>query len=442
KAALAHQGVAHITIPKDIQGWTQDDDKKSTANIAHHSSDVYQNDYPAPAQASLQKAADLINAGKKVVILAGRGALSARDELIQLAEKVGGPIVKPLLGKATVPDDSPYTTGGIGLLGTSASENAMQAADTIIIVGSSFPYQEFLPRPDKARGVQIDIKPTKLGLRFPVELGLVGDAKKVLLALLPLIERKADRSFLEEAQKNMRAWRTLMETRGTRQDMPMKPQVPAHQINKFLASDALIVSDTGTVTTWAARHIMIKDRMQFSASGMLASMGNGLPYAVGAAIGNPGRQVVALVGDGGFTMLMGELATIVKYKLPVKILLFRNNVLGEIKWEQLVMSANPQFGVELEPIDFAAYARACGAGGFTLERPQDCESILQQAFAHPGPALIDAIIDPNEPPMPGKIKTEMAIHFAEALAGGEKERGAIVKTVVEDFLKEHVREVV
>ncbi|HEV7127846.1 MAG TPA: thiamine pyrophosphate-dependent enzyme, partial [Ktedonobacterales bacterium] len=222
----------------------------------------------------------------------------------------------------------------------------------------------------------------------------------------------------------------------------MKPQVPAYQINKFLDNDAIIVSDTGTVTTWAARHVMIKDRMMFSASGMLATMGNGLPYAVGAAIGNPGRQVVALVGDGGFTMLMGEMATIVKYKLPVKILLFRNDVLGEIKWEQMVMNANPQFGVQLEPIDFAAYARACGAGGFTVERPQDCEDVLRQAFAHPGPALIEAIIDPNEPPMPGKIRTQMAIRFAEALAGGERDRGAIVKTVVEDFLKEHVREVV
>jgi pyruvate dehydrogenase (quinone) len=224
--------------------------------------------------------------------------------------------------------------------------------------------------------------------------------------------------------------------------MPLKPQVPAHALNKFLADDAIIVSDTGTVTTWAARQVIIRDRMLFSASGMLATMANGLPYAIGAAIGHPGRQVVALVGDGGFTMLMGELATMVKYQLPVKILLFRNNVLGEIKWEQLVMNANPQFGVQLQPIDFAAFARACGAGGFTLERPQDCDAVLQQAFAHPGPALVDAIVDPNEPPLPGKIKTKQALHFAEALAKGEKDRGGIIQTVLEDALKERVREVV
>jgi pyruvate dehydrogenase (quinone) len=209
-------------------------------------------------------------------------------------------------------------------------------------------------------------------------------------------------------------------------------------LNKLLDKNTIIVSDTGTVTTWAARYIDIRGDMMFSASGSLATMANGLPYSVGAAIGNPGRPVVCLAGDGGFTMLMGELATMVKYKLPVKILLIKNNVLGEIKWEQMVLEGNPQFGVELQPIDFAAYARACGAKGYTITDPKQAESILREAFAQSGPVVIEAVVDPNEPPMPGKITTEQAIHFAEALARGERHRMDIIKTV----LKDKVREVV
>jgi len=438
KSALGRRGVAHLTIPKDIQDATVDDGARSSANIAKHSAGSYPVTYPLPTEESLRQAADLINAGAKVANLAGRGCLHARDEVTRLAEAVGGPIIKPLLGKAVVPDDSPYTTGGIGLLGTAPSQDAMEECDTFIMLGSSFPYMEFLPKPGQAKTVQVDCDPARIGLRHPVEVGLVGDSKAILTALLPLISRKADRGFLEKAQERMKDWNELMEARGTRTGMPMKPQVAARALNKCLDDDAIVISDCGTVTTWAARHIKMRGTMQFSVSGLLATMACGLPYAVGAAIGHPGRQVVAMCGDGGFTMLMGEIATMVKYNLPVKVMIIKNNVLGEIKWEQLVMEANPQFGVELQPIDFATYARACGAAGYCLDDPEKAESVLREAFAQPGPVVIEAVVDPNEPPMPGKITTSQAMNFAKALARGEKDRFSIMKTVLMDKIREVV----
>jgi pyruvate dehydrogenase (quinone) len=229
-----------------------------------------------------------------------------------------------------------------------------------------------------------------------------------------------------------------MEARSTRMDKPLKPQVVAHQLNRFLSDDAIICCDTGTITTWAARHIKIKGNMQFSASGTLASMANGLPYSIGAAVAHPGRQVVCFAGDGGFSMLMAEMATLVKYNLPVKVIVIKNNVLGMIKWEQMVMEGNPQFGVQLHPIDFAGFARACGAAGYTVDDPHQVEGVLQEAFTHPGPALVEAVVDPNEPPMPGKIKMSQALHFAEALARGQKDRWDIIKTVIKDKVREVV----
>src|SRR4051812_22592805 len=225
KTALAYRTVAHITIPKDIQDWTAAADTRSAANVAAHSANLYSAVHPVPPAASLQAAADVINRGSKVAILAGRGCLRAREELLQLSELIGAPIVKALLGKAVVPDRHPNTTGGIGLLGTAPSQDALQECDTLIIAGSSFPYMEFYPKPEQAKTVQIDIAPTRIGLRHPADIGLIGDCGTVLRALLPLLQRKADRSFLSKAQERMAHWNRLMEQRGTRADMPMKPQV-------------------------------------------------------------------------------------------------------------------------------------------------------------------------------------------------------------------------
>jgi pyruvate dehydrogenase (quinone) len=436
RIAFSQRGVAHITIPKDIQDWDASGAERSENNIPEHSSNIYTPAHPIPYEKSLQQAADIINSGEKVAILAGQGALKAGDEILLLAARAGAPVIKALLGKAVVPDDSPYTTGGIGLLGTAPSADALKDCDTLIIAGSSFPYLEFYPKPGDAKVIQIDLDPARIGLRAPASVGLVGDCKDVLKALLPLVEQKEDRSFLETAQKNMDSWRALMKTRGTRTDMPMKPQVVTYELNKLLDNNAIVIADSGTNTIWAARYLDMRGEMKFSVSGTLASMACAVPYSIGAGVAFPDRQIVCVVGDGGFTMLMGEIATLVKYKIPAKIIIINNSSLGMIKWEQIVMEGNPQYGIELQPIDFAMFAKACGAGGFRLEDPKNAASILQQAFAYDGPAVVDAIVDPHEPPLPGSISVKQALHFAEAIVRGEKHGLKIIKTVIEDKIRE------
>ena len=435
RTAYGRRGVAHICIPKDIQEWEIGDKLRSAANVPNHSGDWAAPSCNRPAPALIHKAADIINAGSKVVIFVGRGALGARDEVAQLAETVGGPVVKALLGKAVLPDRSPYTTGGLGLLGTAPSVDAMEECDTLIMIGTSFPYIEFLPKPGQAKCVQIELDPTRIGLRYPVDVGLTGDSKTILQDLIPLLKPKGHK-FLEKSQERMKSWNELMEEQGQRPDVPMKPQVVTYTLNKLLKDDAIITSDSGTIATWTARQIEMRGTMQFSLSGSLATMANGLPYCIGAAAAYPGRQVVTVVGDGGLTMLMGEIATLVKYKLPVCVVVIKNNVLGQIKWEQMVLEGNPEFGVELWPIDFAKVAEACGARGFTIDRPQDCENVLRQALSHDGPTVVQAVVDPNEPPMPGKVTTKQAAHFAKALLRGQKGAKDIIKTVAEDKVRE------
>jgi pyruvate dehydrogenase (quinone) len=434
RAALSRRGVAHINFPVDLQ--EQEGGERSKRNIPQHASDVSARSAHLPDEDALRRAAEVLNAGKKVVILAGRGALAATDELEQVAERLAAPIVKALLGKAAVPDASPYTTGGIGLLGTRPSQDAMEDCDTLLMVGTSFPYIEFLPKPDQARGVQIDIDPVRIGLRFPVEVGLIGDSCRTLQKLLPFLNQHEDRSFLEKAQRDMKDWWKLMEEQGTRKDKPMKPQAVAWELGKRLADTAIISSDSGTIATWFARQILVKRGQLYSLSGTLASMANGLPYAIAAQIAYPDRQCVAFVGDGGFTMLMGEFATAVKYQLPIKVVIIKNNTLGQIKWEQMVFLGNPEYGCELHPIDFAAFARACGGTGFTVEDPAECGDVLDAALAAPGPVVVEAVVDPFEPPMPPKITLDQAAKFAESLAKGEPHRGKIALTVLSDKVRE------
>ncbi|MGC2215318.1 MAG: thiamine pyrophosphate-dependent enzyme [Silvibacterium sp.] len=438
RTAYARRGVSHLCIPKDIQEWPVSVQGKlrSPANIPNHSGDWSAPSSAHPNAALIRKAADIINAGSRVAILAGRGALHCREEVSQLAERVGGPVVKPLLGKAVLPDRSPYTTGGIGLLGTAPSMDVMEDCDTLIMIGTSFPYMEFLPKPGQAKCVQIEIDAARVGLRHQVDVGLVGDSKAILTELLPLIDVNKKKKFLKEAQRNMEDWNKLMEERGTRTSMPMKPQVVTYNLNKLLDNDAIVSSDSGTIATWTARYIEMRGSMMFSLSGSLATMANGLPYSIGAAAAFPGRQVVCVVGDGGLTMLMGEIATLVKYNLPVKVIVIKNNVLGQIKWEQMILEGNPEFGVELQPIDFAKVADACGAAGYTIERPEDAERVLTDALRHNGPAVIQAVVDPNEPPMPGKINTKQAVKLAEALLRGQKNAVGIIKTLAEDEIRE------
>lgn len=437
RSSYGRHGVSHISIPKDIQEWEVSKNHRSNANIPKHSGEWATPPNMKPADSLLRQAADIINAGSKVTIFAGRGALGCREELIQLAATVGGPVVKALLGKAVLPDRSPYTTGGLGLLGTAPSIDAMKECDTLIMIGTSFPYMEFFPKPGDAKCVQIELDPTRVGLRYPVDVGLLGDAKTILAALLPLLKSKKP-DFLEKAQGRMKKWNELMEERGTRTDMPMKPQVVTYALNKLLGDNAIVSSDSGTIATWTARYVEIRGDMQFSLSGSLASMANGLPYSIGAAMAFPGREVVCVVGDGGLSMLMAEIATLVKYNLNVKVIVIKNNVLGQIKWEQMILEGNPEFGVELQPIDFAQVAEACGAKGFTIERPEEAETVLREALKYKGPTVIQAVVDPEEPPMPGKVTTEQAVHFAEALLRGQKDAMKILKTVALDEVREVV----
>ena len=435
RTALSRRGVAHITIPTDIQSMSSQR-FRSEHNIKNHTSDIYAASGFMPDNRNLRQAADILNEGQKIAILAGQGALRATDELEELAELLGAPIIKALLGKAAVPDDSPYTTGGIGLLGTKPSHTAMEQCDTLLIVGSSFPYIEFMPKPGSARGVQIDIDPQRIGLRYPVEVGLVGDTKRTIQALVPHLHRHEDRSFLEQARAGMKDWTETLRIQTSRMDKPMKPQVVAAELGKRLASDAIVVCDSGTITTWWARHIPAKRGQMHSVSGTLATMACGLPYANAAQIAFPDRQVVAFVGDGGFSMLMSEFATAVKYGLPIKVIVIKNNVLGQIKWEQMVFLGNPEYGVELQPIDFASVARACGGHGFTIEDPLQCGDILEEALATTGPVVVEAIVDPYEPPMPANISVKQAAHFYKSLIRGEPNRMKIALTTISDKIRE------
>ncbi|MDP2602601.1 MAG: thiamine pyrophosphate-binding protein [Deltaproteobacteria bacterium] len=433
--ALNHRGVAHITFPVDYQE-KEPTGKGTMHKVEGHTTSRWAPAVVIPPEEELKRAASILNEAKKPIILVGQGALSARSEVIELADKLGAPIVKALLGKAVVPDDHPLTTGGLGLLGTTPSQQAMEEADALLIIGSSFPYMEYLPKPDQARGVQIDDKPDRIGLRFPVEVGLVGDAKPTVAALSRFVERKEDRKFLEQAQKGMQEWRELMRTRALKDDVPIKPQRVAWELSELAADDAIISTDSGTITTWIARQFRIRGTQKFSCSGTLATMAGGLPYSIAAKIAFPERQSIAFVGDGGFAMLMMEFLTAVKYKLPIVVVIIKNNTLGQIKWEQIVFLGNPEYGCELHNPDFAKYAEACGGLGFTVERPEEIRPTLEHALNSNKPSLVEVVVDPYEPPMPPKVTVKQALHFAEALAKGEPHGGRIALTLFRDKLNE------
>jgi pyruvate dehydrogenase (quinone) len=294
-------------------------------NVAHHVSFARQESERVPEEQEIARAIDILNRGKRVAILAGHGALGARDELLEVAELLGAPIVKALLGKAVVPDGHPLTTGGIGLLGTRASQQAFEECDTLLIVGSTFPYVEYYPKPGQARGVQIDRDASRIGLRFPVEVGLVGDARRTLKILANRLKAHADRGFLESAQARKREWQELLARSLDNGTGRLTPGRLAHELSARLRDDAMVAWDSGHNTGVLARYVEARAGQMFSGSGMLATMACSVPYAIAAALAFPGRQVVAFTGDGGLSMLLGELATLVRYRLPVKIVVMKNN---------------------------------------------------------------------------------------------------------------------
>ena len=433
--ALNNRGVAHITFPVDYQ--EKEPSKKGTMHkVAGSTTSRWAPSVVMPCEDDLRAAAGVLNEARRPILLIGQGARGAREEVIEIADKLGAPIVKALLGKQVVPDDHPLTTGGLGLLGTTPSQEAMENADALLIIGSSFPYMEYLPKPDKAKGVQIDDKPDRIGLRFPVEVGLVGDAKPTVAALSRFIERKEDRSFLEKAQEGMRDWWELMRTQGMRDEVPIKPQRVAWELSELASDDAIVSTDSGTITAWIARHFKIRANQKFSCSGTLATMAPGLPYTIAAKLAYPDRQCIAFVGDGGFTMLMGEFLTAVKYNLPIVVVIIKNNTLGQIKWEQIVFLGNPEYGCELHNPDFAKYAEICGGIGITVEKPADIRPALERALSSNKPTIVEVVVDPFEPPMPPKVTAEQALHFAEALIKGQPEGKKIALTLFRDKISE------
>ncbi len=439
RTALAYRGVSHLCIPVDFQeAEVANGNGRSPRNVSGHVSEVSAHSARIPCEEDLRRAADILNAGKRIVILAGRGALHAGEVLERMAERLAAPVVKALLGKAALPDSSPYTTGPIGLLGTKPSQEAMEECDTLLIAGSSFPYIEFMPKPGQARGVQIDSDPIRIGLRYPVEAGLAGDCRRTLEALLPLLRGNENGSFLSKMQAGMRDWNKAMEREASVMTKPMKPQLVVAELGKRLPDNAIVNCDSGTIATWWARHVPVKRGQLHTLSGNLATMACGLPYTIASQVAYPDRLCVGIVGDGGFSMLMAEFVTAVRYKLPIKILIIKNNSLGQIKWEQMVFLGNPEYECDLTPINFASIAQACGGVGLSIEEPGECGEILDRALNTPGPVLVEALVDPNEPPMPPKVTVKQASHFVESLAKGTPDRRKILETIMADKIRELV----
>jgi len=439
RTSLAHGTVSHLTFPVDMQEAPADaqpwEGGLGTSRTPA-SAPVFIEAPGLPRRENLERAATVLNDSDKIVMLVGIGARHARDDVLAVAEKIGSPIVKSLSGKAVVPDGHPLTTGGLGLLGTSPSENAIDGCDALFMVGTNFPYTSYLPDPGNVRCVQIDSDPVRVGDRMPTDVPLVGDAHETLEALLPLLERKTDREFLERAQAEMDEWRADMQALEDPEREPIQPQYLMRVIDRLARDDAILASDSGTIATWAARHFDIRADREFYLSGNLATMAPGLPYTIAAQWAHPGRQCIAFIGDGGFAMLMAEFLTATRYDLPIKVIVCNNGVLGQILWEQMVLGY-PEHGVRWErPADFAPWAQACGALGITVDKPGDVESAIADAFAHPGPALVDVRVNPDEPPMPAKVRYDQAKGFAQSFLKGQPRRASIASTVFRDRIEQ------
>ena len=396
RAALGGCGVAHLTLPKDIQGMRLSADKPSMENHGGRTSSSWSPPMGTPPADQLRAAADVLSSGKRVAILAGSGCFPARGELRRVADLLGAPIAKAYLAKALLPDDDPLTTGGVGHLGTAPSSWSMHACDTVLILGCMMPWIDYYPKPGQARGVQVDIKPEHIGLKYPVEVGLTGDVKATLTALLRLLERKPDRGFLTEAQGRMRDWNALLDrVAGTQRSAKLRPQTVARALGELAPANAIFSMDAGANTHFAARYIAIRDDQRWSGTGTLVSMASGLPYAVAASFAFPDRPSIAVVGDGGFAMLMAELSTAVLYGRDVKILVFNNDAYGEVKFEQRELG-NPEYGTAIGHIDFAKYAEAAGARGFRASSVDDLRPAMRAWLAAPGAAVLDVQVDAEE----------------------------------------------
>ncbi|SEG23339.1 pyruvate dehydrogenase (quinone)/pyruvate oxidase [Nonomuraea solani] len=438
RTSYARRGVSHLTLPNDIQVAEAGADpyKHVAPARAPQTAPVYLRPPGLPRQEDVEWAAEVLNHAERPALLVGQGALHARQEVLAVAEALGAPVVKTLLGKAVVPDDSPYTTGGIGLLGTRPSEELMDDIDVLLMVGTNFPYTKFLPEPGKARVVQFEADPTRAGARVPTDVPVVCDAKEGLKALLPLLAKRDGNAHLAKYQEKMVKWRGDMDALENPDRDPIAPQYAMSVVDRLAADDAILTCDSGTIATWAARHWTIRGEREFYLSGTLASMANGLPYALAMQHAHPGRQVIAYVGDGGFAMLMAEFLTAAQHRLPVKVIINNNNSLGQILWEQMVLGY-PEHGVRFaQPEgDFSAWARSCGGFGAKVTKSGDVATAVRQALDHDGPALVDVDVNPNEPPMPGKVTYDQAKSFAAAFLKGQPHKAAIATTLFKDRIQ-------
>jgi thiamine pyrophosphate-dependent acetolactate synthase large subunit-like protein len=393
--ALARGTVSHITFPPGLEDTAVETSPwmLMTPTGSTPTAPLFTAGPGVPPEVDLGRAAEVLNQGDRVALLVGAGGLEAREELLAVADAVAGPVVKSLPGKAAVPDDHPFTTGCIGVLGTRPSEEALAGADTLLLVGTSFPWAANVPDPDRVKAVQIETDPARFGGAGAAEITLLGDAAETLGALLPLLRRKADRGFLEQAQAGMAGWRQRLRELEDQTRDPIQPQYLMRVVDRCAAPDAILASDSGTVATWSARHFDVRGDRHYLLSANLATIAAGVPYAIAAQWAHPGRSCIAVTGSDGFAKVMGELLTAVQYRLPVKVVVSNVSSLGR----RLRTGENGAGG---GPADFASWAGANGALGLRVEHVAEVEPAVRRAFAHPGPALVDVLVNPEEHPRP------------------------------------------
>ncbi len=440
RIAVGERRVTAIILPNDLQEAEYSEPPRAHGTL--HSGIGYTRPKMVPYEADLQRAAEVLNAGEKVAILVGAGALSATDEVVAVAERLGAGVAKALLGKAALPDDLPWVTGAIGLLGTEPSYKLMTECDTLLMIGSGFPYSEFLPEEGQARGVQIDLKADMLSIRYPMEVNLQGDSAETLRALLPLLNQKTERSWRQNIEQWRADWDQTLEKRAMVTADPINPQRVAFELSPRLPDAAIVTSDSGSCANWYARDVKLRRGMMGSLSGGLASMGAAVPYAIAAKFAHPERSVVAMVGDGAMQMNnMAELITVAKYwkewQNPQWICcVFNNEDLNQVTWEQRAMEGDPKFEASqnIPNVPYHRFAESIGLKGIYVDREDQVAAAWDQAFAADRPVLIEFKTDPDVPPLPPHIKLEQAKKFATALLHGDPNQAGIIKQSVKQVM--------
>jgi pyruvate dehydrogenase (quinone) len=446
RVAKTARSVTTIIVPEDVQEAEYSDPPRMHGALYSGPPGEFTEPEVRPTGEDLRRAAEVLNAGSKVAILIGQGAAHAADEVIEAAEILGAGVAKALNGRAALPDDLPFVTGAIGLLGTKPSHEMMMGCDTFLMIGSSFPYSEWLPEEGSARGVQIDIDGRLLGLRYPMEVGLVGDSRQTLRALIPHLRRKDDRSWRQDIEQEVERWWTILGERAQVDGEPINPQLVFNELSPRLPDRVILTADSGSATNWWARQLRLREGMKAALSGTLATMCPGVPYALAAKFAYPDRPVIAALGDGAMQMLgINALIDIAHYHSRWSnpqciVLVLHNNDLNQVTWEQRVMSGDPRLDASqlLPDFNYAWYAEGLGLKGIRVERPEDVASAWDEALTADRPVVYEAITDPEVPPLPPHIKFEQAQHMAKALAGGDPHAGRIAKQSFKGKLKEFV----